>query len=400
MGLPPEPETLALLEEARDALGDRDPALRSRLLSKLTGTAPYMLSMRQRDALSREALDLARASGDVTALRDALSARHWACLGPDRLEERVAVGEELVSLGARLGDALMVFTGQEALFGVNLLRGDAAGADRALGECRRLADALRYRFVLFQARFFEGARASCAGDLDGAERIFAEALELGRGRVPYAQVTYDAHVLWLRFQRGERKELGASLPVLEGLAQQWKGAENVARATIALVALDEGREDDARRLLDEIARPGLAALERDEHFLLTTAIVSDLILWLGDRTRAAELYGALLPYAHLFAFHDLLRTFAGSVSGELGELAHALGRLDDSVAHYEAALAHERRVGARAAAVSSQFGLARALRARGGPGDAERAGALLAEAEASAALLGIAWRDRFRSLDP
>ena len=35
----------------------------------------------------------------------------------------------------------------------------------------------------------------------------------------------------------------------------------------------------------------------------------------------------LLPYAHLLAFHDLLRTFAGSVSGELGELALVLGRL-------------------------------------------------------------------------
>ncbi len=150
MGVPPEPDTLALLEEAQGALGDRDPVLRSRLLSKLTGTAPYMLSMAKRDALSREALALARASGDLAALRDALGARHWACLGPDRVDERIALGEEMVSLGERHGDALMVFTGHEALFGVHLLTGDAAGANRALAECMRLADALRYRFVLFQ----------------------------------------------------------------------------------------------------------------------------------------------------------------------------------------------------------------------------------------------------------
>ena len=132
-----------------------------------------MLSMAQRERLSREALELARASGDLAALRDALSARHWACLGPDRVAERMAIGEEMVSLGERSGDPLLVFTGHEALFGVHLLCGNAAGADRALAECVRLADALRYRFVLFQARFFEGARAACAGDLDEAARIFA-----------------------------------------------------------------------------------------------------------------------------------------------------------------------------------------------------------------------------------
>jgi len=54
-------------------------------------------------------------------------------------------------------------------------------------------------------------------------------------------------------------------------------------------------------------KPGLAALERDEHFLLTTAILSDIILALDDRERALELYDVLLPYQELLAFHDLLR---------------------------------------------------------------------------------------------
>ena len=399
MGIPPDAETLALLEGARDALGDEEPALRSRLLSKLTGTAPYMLSMAKRDALSSEALALARASGDREALRDALSARFWACLGPDRVAERAALGEEMVALGEQTGDPLMVFNGHEALFGVHLVCGDPAGADRALAECVRLAGVLRHRYVLFQARFFEGARAACAGDLVGAERIFADALELGRDRVPYAQIISDAHSLWMRFQRGEREGLGPGVALLEGLAKHWKGAENITRATLALIALDEGREADARRLFEAIVGPGLRALERDEHFLLTTAILSDLILWLDDRARAAELYEMLRPYAHLLAFHDLLRTFAGSVSGELGELALVLGRLDEAVVHYEEALAHERRVDARAAEVSSLFGLARVLGARRGPGDCVRADALLADAAVRAEALGMRWQDRFRGLN-
>jgi DNA-binding winged helix-turn-helix (wHTH) protein len=395
MGIPPEPDTLALLEEARDALGDRDPVLRSRLLSKLTGTAPYMLSMAQRERLSREALALARTSGDLGALRDALSARYWACLGPDRVDERLALGHEMASLGERSGDPLLVFTGHEALFGVHLLRGDAAGADHALAACVRLADALRYRFVLFQARFFEGARAACAGEIDEAVRIFGDALERGRDRVPYAQVLYDAHMLWTRFQRGDRGGFAESAAMLEGLSRHWKGSETVTRAALGLIALEEGRLEDTRAILGELAKDGLARIERDEHFLLTSAIVSDLICAVEDRALAAELYEVLQPYGHLLAFHDLLRTFAGSVSGELGELAHVLGRLDAAAAHFEDALRREEAAGARMAAISSRVGLSRVLRDRSGPGDAERAEALIGAVAADAKALGVDWRVRF-----
>ena len=48
MGLPPEPTTLALLEEAVAAVGDTHPVLRARLLSRLVGTPPYANSMERR----------------------------------------------------------------------------------------------------------------------------------------------------------------------------------------------------------------------------------------------------------------------------------------------------------------------------------------------------------------
>ena len=325
----------------------------------------------------------------------ALSARYWACLGPDRVAERLAIGHEMVELGERNGDPFLVFTGHEGLFGVHLLRGDMAAADRSLAECVSLADRLRYRFVVFQARFFEGARAACAGDFADAERILADALERGRGRVAYAQVIYDAHMLWLRLQRGDRTGLGESRRLLETIGGTWRGGEGVTRAALALVACMEGRRDDARRALDAFAADGLASLERDEHFLLTTAVLSDVVVELDDRARAAELYPLLLPYADLLSLHDLLRTFAGSVSGELGELASTLGRHDAAVAHYEEALRREGAAGAVAAEVSSRIGLARVLRRRSAPGDAARAEGLVREAARDAEPLGIRWADRF-----
>ena len=271
MGIPPDADTLALLEEARDALGGaRSGAALAPALEAHRHAALHALDGEARRALE-EALELARASGDRVALRDALGARHWACLGPDRVAERIAVGEEMVSLGEaqrRSVDGLHRPRG--AVRRTPPAAATRQGADRALAECVRLAGALRYRFVLFQARFFEGARAACSGDLDGAERIFADALELGRDRVPYAQVISDAHSLWMRFQRGDREGLGEGVALLEGSVAPLAGepehhachARARSRSTKAAATT---RAACSRRSRSPISK----SLERDEHFLLT-----------------------------------------------------------------------------------------------------------------------------------
>ncbi|HEU4430771.1 MAG TPA: AAA family ATPase, partial [Myxococcota bacterium] len=203
MGVPPDAETLGLLEEARAALGESHPIQRARLLSRLTGTPPYSLSMATRDALSREALAIARASGDDATLHDALGARVWACYGPDHVAERIELGHELAALGRRTADPLAEFAGHETLFAAHMLLGNAAEVDRALAACSRVARDLRYAYVEFQARYFEAARIACAGRLAEADAALEAALAIGRDRFPYAQLQCDAHRLWVAIQRGD-----------------------------------------------------------------------------------------------------------------------------------------------------------------------------------------------------
>jgi tetratricopeptide (TPR) repeat protein len=281
-----------------------------------------------------------------------------------------------------------------------LLLGDAAGADAALAACVRLAAEQPYRYVVFQARFFEAARAACRGDLVATERLLAEARALGRDRTAYAELQCDAHLLWTKMQRGEREQLvPLSATLLPRIAATWRGAERVASAAMALLAVGAGEGDEARRLLAEVEGAGFATLERDEHFLLAAASTTDVVYRLGDTRRAASLYAVVSPYAHLFGCHDLLRTFSGSVSAVLGELCLALGRVDEAIARYESALAIEAKAGARASQVSSQVMLARALRTRAARGDARRATDLLRQVAATAPSLGIDWSARF-GFDP
>jgi hypothetical protein len=395
MGVPPEPETLALLEEARDALGQTEPALRSRLLSLLTGTPPYSLSMERRRALSQEALALAREAGDPAALRDALGARSWACLGPDRVAERFEVGRELLALAERLGDPLTATMAHEYLFGTHLLVGDTAAADRALGEHARLVGELRRPFLRFMSSFLHGSRAVCAGRFEEAERLFRQALELGRGTVRYADVIYGGQMYWLQFQRGRLEELTSGESFLRDVVERWPGVAPLVRSALALVAVGQGRDEAAQSALDAIARHDFADLERDEHWLLTLVLLSDVAFAVADRPRAALLYDLLAPYAELIALHDLLRTFAGPVASVLGELAILLERWEVGIAHYEKAIAKGEAMGALHSLLGSKTGLARLLRRRGHPADRRRAEALVKEVEQGAIALGIQGSARY-----
>ena len=71
--------------------------------------------MATRAAFSREALELAERTRDDRALRDALSARLWASLGPDHVDERLAVGRELLAFSRRGGGLPMAMLAHDAV---------------------------------------------------------------------------------------------------------------------------------------------------------------------------------------------------------------------------------------------------------------------------------------------
>jgi hypothetical protein len=98
MGTPSDPPTVALLDEALAAVGRR-PVLRARLSAGWSARAVFG-QHGDPGAVEREAVALARPSGDPAAMRTR-SRRLWASLGPDAIDERLAVGRELLALGER-----------------------------------------------------------------------------------------------------------------------------------------------------------------------------------------------------------------------------------------------------------------------------------------------------------
>jgi len=379
MGMPPDPKTLGLLEEARDALGAGHPILRSRLLARLAGTPPYSTSMAKREELAREAWRLAEGSDDPAAIVDAIGARYWATLGPDRLEDRLAVATDALALAESSGDRRLALLGHEVAIGHHLVRGDLDAADREIDAYARIADEIRQPVFRFLAGLIRGSRALGSGDFEQAEHWIREAHVRGRGTIPYADIIFASQVLVLFFLRGEVERMAEiALSLGDEVGRRFAGAGLLNQALAVTTVLQTGRREEARRGYEAFAAHDFADLERDEHWLLAMRQIADLAIEFEDRRRGEILYDALLPYRTLMVSHDLLRLVAETVESVLGSLALLAGGTDRAIAHYEQARERAEGLGLRPALGVAELGLARALAQRAGRGDRARARRLLA----------------------
>lgn len=67
---------------------------------------------RLRAELSRHAVETARRLDDPAAVGYTLNARHRAPWGPENVEDRLAVADEIVELGERAGDRQLALQGR------------------------------------------------------------------------------------------------------------------------------------------------------------------------------------------------------------------------------------------------------------------------------------------------
>jgi DNA-binding winged helix-turn-helix (wHTH) protein/tetratricopeptide (TPR) repeat protein len=369
MGAPVDDATLALMDEALEAIGDEHPALRARILGRRIGTPPYSKSMEMRDTWSREGRAIAHELGDREALRDVLVASRWACLGPDRIDTRFALAREMFDVAEASSDASLAAVGHEVLMGAHILRGDLQAGDRELAAYARIARELRQPVFLWQALVWQGSRAASLGKFAEAERLIAEARERGRGRISMSDFVFAGQMYQLRSARGDADDVEGS-PIFFGEMMEapysWAPA---IRSALAQVHADRGDVEVARREFDDLAREDFRELPRDEHWLPILGSYGGLATALDDEPRGARVYELLEPYADLLMVHDILRVPIGTVSMVLANLATMLGRYEAAESHYERALAIEGAMDSPLSLLATRANQARMFLLRDGPGD-------------------------------
>ncbi|MFC4942976.1 ATP-binding protein [Pseudonocardia sp. GCM10023141] len=375
-------------EEALRGTPDADSAQRAQLLAQLSHTMLATAGNVGLDETSARALAMAERVGDAVALASALRARQLASAGAEGNAERLVVGGRMLALGVDTGDPDTTMWGHLWRFDAVL---QAGRVDEAEAELDLLAPVVaRLRLPLARLHLLRGraALAMGRGQYVDAARFNDEALGIATdGRHEGALMT--ARVVRHHFA-AFTGDAGESIDWLETYAAQDLPWVFLLRASLGLWHLALGRRDDAERWYAALPPPGTPRAPAFMALVLETSR-SALATDLGDPVAAEMVHRLLLPHAHLHSVGGAgAITTGGSVQLYLGIAALGAGKPDVAVRHLRVAITVNDACGLVPFAGMARFRLAAALRARGRAGDVDEAVAMLNDAGAIAARLGMA----------
>jgi hypothetical protein len=379
-------DAISLLEEALQSVGNGAPRLRAQLLGRLAATLSFSAPERAVE-ISREGVISAESSGDPATLASLLSARRFVLLGPDDFAERAELTARIVTLSERLDDRNLRCASEFWRLLDCLERGNGAEADAALARYAHQAGELRQPFLAWRARVLGAMRLLLTGRFAEAERAMEEALTLGQqAQTPNALLVYAVQLLELRRQQGRLRDMGALIDEIATTHAEIPAM----RCGIALLRAEIGQLDAARPVLESILHDGASWLPRDGAWLGSMNALAHVTMILREKEAAPMLYEKLLPFARrcvVIGYGDLCQ---GAVARALGLLAGLNESWSEAAAHFETALALNRRLGAAALVAHCRHEFASVLLACGRAAEREKARALLSAAIPVFEQLGLA----------
>ncbi len=374
---------VAILEQSLDALGEADSPFRARVLARLGSALVFSPERKRKEALSRQAIDMARRLDDKPALAWVLSNSHFALWEPGNLDGRLAIADEIIRLAEEQGDGALALAGHNSYVADLLELGDIQQADREMEICAGLVEKLRRSDQVYFVDVRKAMRALLDGRFEEGERLAHQALAEARGN-PAAMQLFGIQISRVRSEQGRLDEL---VDMIRGFADQYPAVPGW-RARLASVYSELGRREDARREFERLAANGFSDIPRDGAWLVAIIYLAEACAFLGDADRAKTLCELPLPYAN----RNIVVGGAacnGSASRYLGALAGAAGRWEEADRHFQQALSMNVAMGAYPVAARTRLQYARMLVARDEPGDEARALELLSEALGTARELGM-----------
>ncbi len=387
-----------LLSQALTELGGEETVLRASVMARLAASLAYGRQEARRPELAQDALEMVRRIGDNQGLALVLAMYHHVTLGPDSIDQSLAAALELTRVASAIGDRQLELEARSWTLDHLVELGLADRARKELEAVRELAANLDDRFSKWLLTAVLGRDAQIRGSLDEFEALAFQGFELGfeSSNRSAAQI-FGGQMVELRREQGRLAE------VLEGAEALTAEYPAIAawRCALAEMYTQLDREADARRELELLAPDAFAGIPRDALWLSSLANLSEVVAFLDDADRAAELYEQLSPYAtrNVVLFGVLC---LGSVSRHLGLLATTLSRYQDADRHFTDALEAHAKLGSHLWTAHTQYNQACLWLRQDEPGDRQRGMILLDEVLNSSQRYGfaaLATRAR-RSLGP
>jgi tetratricopeptide (TPR) repeat protein len=335
-----------LLQAALDSLpAEGSEALRARLLGRLATQLYFSPEEYERaHEISREAVELARRSGDVSALAYALNTRRFVMWGRPVDAERLALSREILDAAQAAEDTELTLRARGWLIIDYLELSDVRAADRETRMHAALTDELRQPLFMAEAVKFRAVRALMEGRLVDADALGQEFVEKAQwiGDPDIAQAI-GIHMFLMRGMQarsGELEVAARSMAEAHPRLPAWQ-------CGLAFVCGEIGKEDEARRLLDAHIGPALGVGGHAGSWVIGACVLAELAAAFADRAHAERLYEAMAPFSGTSIVIGYAAGVFGAADRTLGLLATTLGRFDDAQRHLEAALELNSAMGAK-----------------------------------------------------
>ncbi|HEX5950499.1 MAG TPA: AAA family ATPase, partial [Actinomycetota bacterium] len=350
-------QLLSLLQEAVAGLGPGQDALRVRLLARHSLELTFSDEAETREALSLEAVEIARRLGEPGPLASALRARWMAAWGPDGLEERVDMAEEVLRLAVETGDRETELVGRARRVTCAVELGDLLAAEAEIAVHAELAGELRMPYHVWTAVSMRAMRALLQERLGTAEGLAQQALDVlpGKLNAVYAHLNQVTAIRWDEGRLAELRDTWAG--VVETFPQA-----GFARGWLCLADLELGMEDEARRGLRALT-DSVFTQPRDGIWPAALALSAVAAAELDDPDAAAAVLPLLGPYGEQTLVIPMPHpvTCFGSAWLYVALLETALERWDEADEHFGDAARANGRMGARSLLARTQHEHARML---------------------------------------
>ncbi len=366
---------VVILEQAIEAIGENDLALRSRLLGHLARALYFSDDFEPVRALGDQTVAVAESADDPVALAEALSTRAYVLWAVEPPEAREAAGGRIADIARRVGDVELELDGLMWRIIAFTDMGDLARSKAAIDEYTRVAEASHIPRYRLYALSRQAMLASVFGRFEEAERLSLEAFRIGtNAQEPDAIQVRAGQAFANAFATGNRETMAWSQQSLKTYAATYSARQPWTRVFVSLGAYRLGDTAEAVREFDRAFAEGLVTLPAQgvsSGMMLATAAV---LCGLLDRPEEAEQIEPLIRPFEKRVIMGAGAVFCNGVGARyLGILATVRGRYDEADRFFRWGVDRCRSMGARPWVAEILHDHATMLLARRGAGDVDEA---------------------------
>ena len=337
-------ELEATLRSALVALAGSSGDLLPRLLARLAAALQPSTTPDEPVSLARQALEMAKDVADPRIRAEIALAAGSALTDFAPPIERIPVSEQLVATARSLDDAVLELRGLTRLATDWIEVGDLVRAEGVIDARAELAGRIGHPRYLWQTPLLRSMLAMPKGDFALSDEAIEAATAIGQeGLDVNAAHVIARHRFWMLLVRGDNEGLRAQLPeILHAMRRMPEPAQHHA----LVHAVVQARSGDGPG-----ARATLAGIGAGTRMLapMMLATIADAALLCDDSARFAELLTKLAPArGRNAAWGPFAFSCGPPYDATVGALAARLGKRDEALAAFSAALDFTRQSGARA----------------------------------------------------